>query len=46
MYTIKQEKFEGPMELLLELIEKEKLSINDISLGRVADEFVAHIKTL
>lgn len=34
------------MELLLELIEKEKLSINDISLGRVADEFVAHIKTL
>lgn len=34
------------MELLLELIEKEKLSINDISLARVADEFVAHIKTL
>lgn len=46
MYTIKQEKFEGPLELLLELIEKEKLSISDISLGKVADEFVAHIKTL
>ncbi len=46
MYTIKQEKFEGPMALLLELIEKEELSINDISLAKVADEFVAHIKTL
>lgn len=34
------------MELLLELIEKEELSINDISLARVADEFVAHIKQL
>jgi segregation and condensation protein A len=46
MYTVKQEKFEGPLELLLELIEKEKLNINDISLAKVADEFVAHIKTL
>lgn len=34
------------MELLLELIEKDELSINDISLGKVADEFVAHIKAL
>lgn len=46
MYTVKQEKFEGPLALLLELIENEKLSINDISLGKVADEFVAHVKAL
>ena len=45
-FTVRQEEFEGPLIVLLELIEKEKLSINQISLARVADEYVAHIKTL
>lgn len=46
MYHIKQEKFEGPLDLLLELIQSEKLSINEISLARVTDEFIAHLKQL
>src|SRR5436309_252456 len=46
MYEIKQEKFEGPLELLLELIEKDKLSINEISLARVADEFLSRVKVM
>jgi segregation and condensation protein A len=43
-YQVKQEKFEGPMELLLELIEKEKLSITELSLANVADEYLAYIR--
>lgn len=42
MYTVKLEKFEGPLELLLELIEKERLDISDISLAKITDEFVAY----
>src|SRR3989344_3794745 len=45
-YIMKQEKFEGPMELLLELIEKEKLSISEISLAKVADEYISYVKGL
>ena len=46
MFEIKQEKFEGPLELLLELIEKEKLSINEISLAKVTDDYLSHVKSL
>lgn len=45
-FILKHEKFEGPFELLLELIEKEKLNISDISLAKVTDEYIAYIKTL
>lgn len=45
-YLVKQEKFEGPLELLLDLIEKEKLSITEISLSHVADGYILHVKTL
>ncbi|MDP3770114.1 MAG: segregation/condensation protein A [bacterium] len=45
-FILKQEKFEGPFQLLLELIEKEKLAISDISLAKVTDEYVAYVKTL
>ncbi len=37
-FAIKTETFEGPMELLIELVEKRKLLINDISLAAVTDE--------
>lgn len=39
-FTVKTQQFEGPLELLLELIEKRKLHINDISLAAVTDDFV------
>lgn len=45
-FQIKQEKFEGPLDLLLELIEKQKLSISEISLARVTDEYLAYIKEM
>ena len=36
--------FEGPLDLLLDLIEKRKLFVNDISLAKVTDDFIAHIR--
>ena len=38
------EKFEGPLDLLLELIEKEELHITELSLAHVADQYLEHIK--
>lgn len=43
-YQIKTEVFEGPLELLLDLVEKRKLFINEISLAQVADDYIAHLK--
>ncbi len=45
-YTVKTEQFQGPLDLLLALIEKRKLFINDISLSKVADDFIAYINNL
>ena len=44
-YQIKTKVFEGPLELLLDLIEKRKLFINEISLAQIADDYVAHLKS-
>lgn len=44
MYQCKLEKFEGPMDLLLSLIEEEKLDITEISLARVAGQYLEYIK--
>lgn len=43
-FSIKTQVFEGPLELLLSLIEKRKLFISDISLAQVADDYIAYIK--
>ncbi|HAI74225.1 MAG TPA: hypothetical protein DCS28_01430 [Candidatus Moranbacteria bacterium] len=44
MYNVKLEKFEGPLDLLLELIEKEKLNITELNLAHVADQYLEYIK--
>jgi segregation and condensation protein A len=43
-FTIKTKDFEGPLDLLLDLIEKHKFFINDVSLAKVTDDFIEHIK--
>ncbi len=45
-FTVKLDRFEGPYTKLLELIEERKLSITEISLVSVADEYIAYIKSL
>jgi len=42
---IRTETFEGPLELLLDLIEKQKLSINEVALAAIADSYVAELKS-
>jgi len=43
---VKLEIYEGPLDLLLDLIEKEKLSISEISLAKVTDDYIKHVKSL
>lgn len=43
---IKTPVYEGPLEVLLELIEKRKLLINDISLASVADDYIARVSEM
>lgn len=45
VHTIKTDIFEGPLELLLDLIEKKKLSVNQVSLAAITNEYVAEVKT-
>jgi segregation and condensation protein A len=45
-FKIKTQSFEGPLDLLLELIEKKKLFISDISLAQVTDDFIEHLKMM
>lgn len=44
MYQVKCEKFEGPLALLLKMIESEKLDITQVSLAEVADDYLEYIK--
>jgi segregation and condensation protein A len=43
-FEIKTEVFEGPLDLLLSLIEKRKLLINDIALAQITDDYLRYIK--
>lgn len=43
-YKIKLEQFEGPLDLLLQLIEKDDLDISRISLAKIADEYISYVK--
>ncbi|MFZ2048921.1 MAG: segregation/condensation protein A [Minisyncoccia bacterium] len=43
-YKVKTGVFEGPLDLLLDLIEKRKLFINDVSLSQVTDDFIQYIE--
>ena len=45
-FTVKLDRYEGPYTKLLELIDARKLSITEVSLASVADEYIAYIKTL
>ena len=43
-YTVKTPVFEGPLDLLLELVTQRKLFVNDVSLAQVADDFVRYLE--
>ena len=43
-YSIKVENFEGPLDLLCTLIEKNKMDIYDIKLDEITDQYIEYIK--
>lgn len=44
MINIKLEKFEGPLSLLLKMIESQDLDITEVSLAKIANQYVEYIK--
>ncbi|NCB21089.1 MAG: hypothetical protein EOM88_04185 [Clostridia bacterium] len=45
-YKIKTQTFEGPLDLLLNLIEERKFFVNEISLADVTNDYIEYIKSL
>lgn len=45
-FTVRLANFEGPFDLLLQLISKHKLDVTEVALSRVTDEFMAHIRAM
>jgi segregation and condensation protein A len=43
-FAVRLDNFEGPFDLLLSLISKHKLDITEVSLSKVCNEFIAHVK--
>ncbi len=43
-FTVRLVNFEGPFDLLLQLISKHKLDVTEVALSKVTDEFMAHIR--
>lgn len=45
-FTVQLPVYEGPLDLLLQLIEKRELDITRVSLAAVTDEYLAHLRSL
>jgi len=43
---IKVEQFEGPLDLLLQLIEQQELDVSTVALAKVTEQFLLYIKAL
>ncbi|MDT0321968.1 segregation and condensation protein A [Streptomyces millisiae] len=45
-FKVVLENFEGPFDLLLQLISRHKLDVTEVALSRVTDEFMAYIRAM
>ncbi|MEV4439018.1 segregation/condensation protein A [Streptomyces sp. NPDC049577] len=45
-FTVRLANFEGPFDLLLQLIAKHKLDVTEVALSKVTDEFMAHLRAM
>ena len=43
-FDVHLDNFDGPFDLLLQLISRHKLDITEVALSQVTDDFIAHIK--
>ncbi|MFF9329222.1 segregation and condensation protein A [Streptomyces sp. NPDC014776] len=46
VFKVRLANFEGPFDLLLQLISRHKLDVTEVALSRVTDEFMAHIRAM
>ncbi|WP_405446701.1 segregation and condensation protein A [Streptomyces erythrochromogenes] len=45
-FTLRLDNFEGPFDLLLQLISRHKLDVTEVALSRVTDEFMTYIRAM
>lgn len=45
-FTLRLDNFEGPFDLLLQLISRHKLDVTEVALSKVTDDFMAHIRAM
>jgi segregation and condensation protein A len=45
-FTVRLVNFEGPFDLLLQLISKHRMDVTEVALSRVTDEFMVHIRAM
>ena len=46
MYSVKLEGFEGPLDLLLHLIQKEEMDIHDIQIAHITDRYLEYVNLM
>ena len=44
--SLRLEKYEGPLDLLLKLIEKNKVNIYDIPIAEITEQYMAYLSEL
>ncbi|MFE2052135.1 segregation and condensation protein A [Streptomyces sp. NPDC059459] len=44
VFKVRLANFEGPFDLLLQLISKHKMDVTEVALSKVTDEFMAHVR--
>ncbi len=44
-FNIKTDVYQGPFEMLLDLIEAHKLLVNDLALANITEDFIQHVRT-
>ncbi|MDT7596431.1 MAG: segregation and condensation protein [Pseudonocardiales bacterium] len=45
-FTVRLHNFEGPFDLLLQLISQHQMDVTEVALHQVTDEFIAHLRVL
>ncbi|MHB8860295.1 MAG: segregation and condensation protein A [Minisyncoccota bacterium] len=43
-FSIKTDSYEGPFEVLLDLIEARKLLVNDLALAHITEDYIQHVR--
>lgn len=46
VFRIRLDNFDGPFDLLLQLISQHRMDVTEVALHRVTDEFIAHVRSM